>query len=152
LPTVGKWRQRFVQHRSAGLHDALRPGRPRTYGDEQVAGLINRVLHSKPKNATHWSVRSVAEQSAISKSTVARYFALFGSRSSINSIEPLISANSAVTVLRSPSSGAEASCGSGPRRTEPRATGDAEASELRAACPPSAAAHCAQNFASGAFR
>jgi transposase len=78
LPTVGKWRQRFVQHRSAGLHDELRPGRPRTYGDEQVAGLINRVLHSQPKNATHWSVRSVAEHSAISKSTVARYFALFG--------------------------------------------------------------------------
>lgn len=56
----------------------LRPGRPRTYGDEQVAGLINRVLRSKPKNATHWSVRSVAEQTAISKSTVARYFTLFG--------------------------------------------------------------------------
>src|SRR6266851_4942311 len=78
MPTVGKWRRRFVEQRVAGLHDELRPGRPRTYGDEQVAGLINRVLPSKPKNATHWSVRSVAEQSAISKSTVARYFALFG--------------------------------------------------------------------------
>src|SRR5690349_7882021 len=78
LPTVGKWRQRFVQHRIAGLHDELRPGRPRTYGDEQVAGLINRVLHSKPKNATHWSVRSAAQVSGISKSTVGRYFALFG--------------------------------------------------------------------------
>jgi hypothetical protein len=43
-----------------------------------VAGLINRVLHSKLKNATHWSVRSVAEETAIFKSTVARYFALFG--------------------------------------------------------------------------
>jgi len=39
---------------------------------------LNRVLRSKPKNATHWSVRSVAEQTAISKSTVARYFTLFG--------------------------------------------------------------------------
>ena len=78
MPTVGKWRRRFVEHRVAGLHDELRPGRPRTYGDEQVAGLINRVLRSKPKNATHWSVRSVAEQTAISKSTVARYFTLFG--------------------------------------------------------------------------
>jgi putative transposase len=78
LPTVGKWRQRFVEQRVAGLHDELRPGRPRSYGDEQVAGLINRVLHSKPEAATQWSVRSVAEQTGISKSTVARYFALFG--------------------------------------------------------------------------
>ena len=33
-----------------------------------------------------------------------------GSRSSINSVEPLMSANSAVTVLRSPSSGSRPSC------------------------------------------
>src|SRR5277367_6506292 len=78
LPTVGKWRGRFVAQRISGLHDELRPGRPRTYADEQVAGLINRVLRSRPQNATHWSVRSVAEESGISKSTVARYFALFG--------------------------------------------------------------------------
>ena len=78
MPTVGKWRQRFVEQRVAGLHDELRPGRPRTYGDEQVAQLINRVLRSKPDNATHWSVRSVAESTGVSKSTVARYFALFG--------------------------------------------------------------------------
>jgi len=78
MPTVGKWRQRFVEQRIAGLHDELRPGRPRTYGDQQVAQLINRVLRSKPDNATHWSVRSVAESTGVSKSTVARYFALFG--------------------------------------------------------------------------
>jgi transposase len=78
LPTVGKWRQRFVERRVAGLHDELRPGRPRTYGDERVAGLINRVLRSQPKDATHWSVRAAAEEAHISKSTVARYFALFG--------------------------------------------------------------------------
>jgi transposase len=78
MPTVGKWRRRFVDHRLVGLHDELRPGRPRTYGDEQVAGLINQVLRSKPINATHWSVRSVAEATGISKSTAARYFTLFG--------------------------------------------------------------------------
>src|SRR6266446_2551006 len=27
--TVGKWRQRFLQYRLAGLYDKLRPGRPR---------------------------------------------------------------------------------------------------------------------------
>ena len=78
LPTAGKWRGRFVAQRMAGLHDELRPGRPRSYSDERVAGLIKRVLRSQPKNATHWSVRSLAEETAISNSTVARYFALFG--------------------------------------------------------------------------
>ena len=65
MPTVGKWRQRFIEQRMAGLHDELRPGRPRTYGGAQVAGLINRVLRSQPKHATHWSVRSVAEDTGI---------------------------------------------------------------------------------------
>ena len=49
-----------------------------TYGDEQVAALINQVLRSKPKHATHWSVRLVAAETGIAKSTVARYFTLFG--------------------------------------------------------------------------
>lgn len=74
----GQVAQRFVAQRVIGLHDELRPGRPRTYGDEQVAELINQVLRSKPQNATHWSVRSVARRPGIAKSTVARYFALFG--------------------------------------------------------------------------
>ncbi len=39
---------------------------------------MRKVLHSRPANATHWSVRSVAAHTGISKSTVARYFALFG--------------------------------------------------------------------------
>jgi Homeodomain-like domain len=74
LPTVGKWRQRFLDHRVAGLHDELRPGRPRTYGDEEVAGLINRVLRGKPANATYWSVRAAAAETGISKSTSFRYY------------------------------------------------------------------------------
>jgi AraC-like DNA-binding protein len=43
-----------------------------------VAGLINCALRSRPKSATHWSVRSLAAESGVSKSTVARYFALVG--------------------------------------------------------------------------
>ncbi|MBF6560434.1 MAG: hypothetical protein IVW56_09105 [Candidatus Binataceae bacterium] len=53
-------------------------GRPRRHGDEQVAALMRMVLHSRSPNATHWSVRTVAADTGISKSTVARYFALFG--------------------------------------------------------------------------
>jgi putative transposase len=43
-----------------------------------VAALMRKVLQSRPPTATHWSVRSAAAASGISKSTVARYFALFG--------------------------------------------------------------------------
>lgn len=78
VPTVSHWRNRFLDHGIVGLHGEERPGRPRKHDDEQVADLINKTLHSKPKNATHWTVRSVAEETGISKSTVHRYFNLFG--------------------------------------------------------------------------
>src|SRR6266581_3947332 len=42
--TVGKWRQRFIDHRLAGLYDELRPGRPRTIDDEQIAVLLKRTV------------------------------------------------------------------------------------------------------------
>jgi putative transposase len=77
--TVGKWRRRFLRHRVCGLYDELRPGRPRTFGEERIARLIRRTLQSKPRDgATHWSVRQAARESGISKSSVQRYFELFG--------------------------------------------------------------------------
>jgi putative transposase len=75
--TVGKWRQRFVQHRLAGLYDELRPGRPRTVADEQIAALLKRTLSRKPAAGTHWTVRLAAQASGISKSTVHRLFQVF---------------------------------------------------------------------------
>ena len=76
--TVGKWRRRFLEGGVEGLHDELRSGRPRTYGDERVAALINRALREKPRNASAWSVRRMAEAEGVSKSTVQRWFSLFG--------------------------------------------------------------------------
>jgi transposase len=78
VPTISHWRRCWRERGIAGLHGELRPGRPRTYGDEAVAELIGKVLHSRPAAATHWSVRAMAAHTGISKSTVARYFALFG--------------------------------------------------------------------------
>src|SRR5437879_4000461 len=77
-PAVSHWRRRYQEHGLGGLHDQLRPGRPRTRSDEEVAELINLVVRRKPEHATHWSVRSAAAESGIPKSTVGRYFALFG--------------------------------------------------------------------------
>lgn len=78
LPLVSYWRKRFRDDRLAGLYDAPRPGRPRTHDEEEVARLLRTVLRTKPKDATQWSTRGVADKTGMSKSTVQRYFALFG--------------------------------------------------------------------------
>ena len=76
--TVGRWRRRYRERGLEGLHDELRPGRPRTYDDERVATVINDALQTKPSARTHWSVRAMASHSGVSKSTVQRWFKLFG--------------------------------------------------------------------------
>ncbi len=71
--TAGKWRKRFIQGRIAGLYDQLRPGAPRTISDEKIAELVNATPKTKPKDgATHWSVRSMAAETGISKTSVHR--------------------------------------------------------------------------------
>ena len=70
--TVGKWRRRFVAHRIEGLTDEHRPGRPRTVSDDRVAQVVERTLHSKPKDATHWSIRSMASEVGLSHTTIRR--------------------------------------------------------------------------------
>jgi putative transposase len=77
MPTVGKWRRRFVERRIAGLYDEPRPGAPRSISDETIARLINATLKTKPQDgSTHWSVRSMAAETDISKTSVHRYFRL----------------------------------------------------------------------------
>ena len=76
--TVGKWRRRFREAGMQGLHDEIRPGRPRTYDDDKVAAVINRALQGPPDAATHWSTRTLGQAEGLSKSTVQRWLALFG--------------------------------------------------------------------------
>jgi putative transposase len=78
MPTVNKWRNRFLECGLLGLYDDHRPGRPRKHDDEKVAGLLRTVLESAPTQGTHWSVRTAAEVTGISKSAVQRYFRVFG--------------------------------------------------------------------------
>jgi putative transposase len=76
--TVGKWRKRYRELGLEGLHDELRPGRPRTCEDETVAEVINRALQTKPTDgSTHWSARSLAAATGISKTTVHRWLQTF---------------------------------------------------------------------------
>ena len=77
--TVGKWRRRFVARRIEGLHDELRPGKPRSIDDERIAELLATTLHSRPEDgATHWSVRGLAAETGISKTSVHRFLQAFG--------------------------------------------------------------------------
>jgi putative transposase len=77
-PTVGIWRQRYLRQRLQGLYDEPRPGGPRSIRDEQVAGLIRKTLKTQPKGATHWTCRSIAAETKLSKSSVQRVWKAFG--------------------------------------------------------------------------
>ena len=76
--TVGKWRERFARLRGDGLLDEPRPGAPRRIGDEAIAALVDRTLATQPKDATHWSLRTMARASGLSVSTVGRVWRAFG--------------------------------------------------------------------------
>jgi len=77
-PTVSLWRRRWREGGLAGLHTELRPGRPRSIEDEQVAELVNTALERRPESRTHWSVRSLAAETGMSATSVHRYISLFG--------------------------------------------------------------------------
>jgi putative transposase len=76
--TVGHWRRRFLQQGLSGLHDELRPGRPRSISDERVAALIRKTLRAGPNPDTPRSCRSLAAQTRLSKTTVHRIWRAFG--------------------------------------------------------------------------
>ena len=71
-PTVTKWRNRFGEWRLEGLLDEPRPGRPRTVTDDQVERIVITTLESKPKDATHWSTRSLAGHLGVTQNAVWR--------------------------------------------------------------------------------
>src|SRR3954470_15261016 len=77
-PPVTKWRNRFVAHRLDGLWDERRPGRPRTIGDDKVEEVIVKTLETTPKDATHWSTRSMAAEVGLSREAVGRIWRAFG--------------------------------------------------------------------------
>lgn len=77
-PSVGLWRRRYLDRGLEGLHDELRPGRPRSISDEKVALVVRQTLHTKPAEGTHWTVRSMERKSNLSRSTVQRIWHAFG--------------------------------------------------------------------------
>jgi len=74
---VGRWRRRFLAQGLVGLYDEPRIGGPREITDAEVAALLDKTLRTKPKDATHWTVRGLAAETKISKSTVHRLWRAF---------------------------------------------------------------------------
>jgi len=78
VSSVRKWRNRFAEQRLDGLSDEPRPGRPRTITDEQVDAVITTTLESSPRDATHWSTRSMAKEVGLTQTAVSRIWRAFG--------------------------------------------------------------------------
>jgi transposase len=75
--TVGKWRGRFLARRLDGLLDEPRPGVPRTITDADVERVLTATLESTPRDATHWSTRSLAQHCEMSQTAIARIWKAF---------------------------------------------------------------------------
>ena len=71
--TVATWRRRFAEQRLAGIGQE-RPGRGRraTKRKHWARTIVEVTLHTTPKDATHWSTRSLAKHLGIDKSMVRR--------------------------------------------------------------------------------
>lgn len=73
LPTVLLWRQRFKSDGLAGiLEDRPRSGRPKEIPEERETAIVEATIHTTPKDATHWSIRTMAASQKVSPATVQR--------------------------------------------------------------------------------
>jgi hypothetical protein len=48
------------------LKDSTRPSRRKPLTGEKIKQVVHMMLHEKPPNATHWSMRSMAAAAGIS--------------------------------------------------------------------------------------
>lgn len=77
--TVRLWRDRYLEAGVAGLEqDRPRPGRPKTIPADRVQAVVTLTRMTTPENATHWSVRTMAEVAKVSPASVQRIWAAHG--------------------------------------------------------------------------
>lgn len=79
--TVGLW---FGRYQKGGigalLKDAPRSGRIPKLSEDKEKAIVDTTLHSKPENATHWSVREMAKAQKVSRMAVHRVWKKYNIR------------------------------------------------------------------------
>ena len=73
VPTVLLWRKRYESDGIRGiLEDRPRPGRPKRISEERESAIVEATIKTTPKDATQWSVRTMAAAQKVSPATVQR--------------------------------------------------------------------------------
>jgi transposase len=77
--TVAAWRSRFESEGLARM-GRVRPGRGRkaTIPQEKIDEIVFLTQHCRPDGETHWSCRTMAERTGVSKDTVQRVWSARG--------------------------------------------------------------------------
>lgn len=75
-PTISRWKERFRQHRVAGLMEERHPGQKPSVRTPKLQARILAAIKDGPKDgSTHWSCRKLATRFGVSKDTVQRILA-----------------------------------------------------------------------------
>lgn len=78
-PTVIDWRKRYEAEGIDGLYNDRPRGKSfASLPKDKEAAVIERTLLEKPKSATHWSCRSMSEESGVSSASVQRIWNAHG--------------------------------------------------------------------------
>src|SRR5271167_2648911 len=78
-PCVWRWQERFVAEGVGGLlRDKTRPSRKKPLTAEVKLKVLTKTANETPANATHWSLRSMAKETGISRTSVQRIWAEAG--------------------------------------------------------------------------
>jgi len=69
---IDRWSKRFIAERLAGLFSRHSGQEPSTLTPELEASILEWTIKRKPRAATHWSTRKLADQLGVSHMMVAR--------------------------------------------------------------------------------
>jgi len=73
VPTILLWRKRYESEGLKGIpEDHPRSGRPKRISAERESAIVEATMKTTPKDATPWSVRTMAPVQKVSSATVQR--------------------------------------------------------------------------------